>query len=87
MYYPYFITYIVLGFAITIPVFLWALKSGQFRDQQRARFLPLEKTDETRPAAVSRMNRYEAYVLAGLALMGLGTSAGVVIFALLNSGQ
>ena len=42
MYFPYFISYIALGFLITIPVFLWALKSGQFKDQQRARFLPLE---------------------------------------------
>ena len=46
MYYPYFITYIVVGFAVTLAVFFWALKNGQFRDQQRARFLPLEDEPE-----------------------------------------
>ncbi|MCJ7683433.1 MAG: cbb3-type cytochrome oxidase assembly protein CcoS [Desulfobacteraceae bacterium] len=82
MYYPYFITYIVLGFAISLLVFLWALKNGQFKDQRRARFLPLE--DDPEPAApnVSRVSRYEAYALLFLAIAGLMASIAVVIFAL-----
>ncbi|MBW2572007.1 MAG: cbb3-type cytochrome oxidase assembly protein CcoS [Deltaproteobacteria bacterium] len=48
MYFPYFITYIALGFAISLAVFFWALKNGQFKDQKRARFLPLE--DEHEPS-------------------------------------
>jgi cbb3-type cytochrome oxidase maturation protein len=41
MYTPYFITYIVVGLALGLGAFAWALKSGQFKDQERARFLPL----------------------------------------------
>ncbi|MBW2435232.1 MAG: cbb3-type cytochrome oxidase assembly protein CcoS, partial [Deltaproteobacteria bacterium] len=29
------------GFIISLVVFFWALNNGQFKDQQRARFLPL----------------------------------------------
>ena len=88
MYFPYFVTYIALGFLITIPVFLWALKTGQFKDQDRARFLPLED-DGPAPVAriISRVNRYEIGALIFLVVSGLITSAGVVVFALMSSGR
>ncbi len=41
MYYPYFISYMVAGLVISLVVFIWALIKGQFKDQQRARYLPL----------------------------------------------
>jgi nitrogen fixation-related uncharacterized protein len=82
MYYPYFITYMILGFAISLVVLYWCLKTGQFSDQQRARFLPLHDGPEPSGAQASRWNRYEAYGLLFLALAGLGASIAVVIFAL-----
>ncbi len=48
MYFSFFLIYIFSGLVFGIIVFLWALKTGQFRDQQRARFLPLEE-DEQKP--------------------------------------
>ena len=49
MYYPYFIAYITIGLTISLVVFYWAFKTGQFTDQQRARFLPLRgDTDQPR---------------------------------------
>lgn len=87
MYFPYFISYIALGFLITIPVFLWALKSGQFKDQQRARFLPLEDDGEAPAVRISRVNRYEIGALIFLVVSGLITSAGVVVFALISAGR
>ena len=41
MIYLYFVLYMITGFIICLCFFFWALKNGQFRDQQRARFLPL----------------------------------------------
>lgn len=41
MIYLFFVLYIVTGFIISLCLFFWALKNNQFRDQQRARFLPL----------------------------------------------
>ena len=84
MYFPYFITYMVLGFAISLVVFFWALKNGQFKDQQRARFLPLENESTSLGSRVTRFNRYEAYALMILAVAGLAASAAVLIFALVN---
>ncbi len=53
MYYPYFISYMVAGLAISLVVFIWALNNGQFKDQQRARYLPLkDETDEDEPPMV-----------------------------------
>ncbi|MBW2192415.1 MAG: cbb3-type cytochrome oxidase assembly protein CcoS [Deltaproteobacteria bacterium] len=84
MYFPYFITYMALGFGISLVVFFWALKNGQFKDQKRARFLPLEKETDTPAAGITRFNRYEAYGLLFLAFAGLAASAAVLVFSLLN---
>ena len=85
MYYPYFITYIISGFVISLLVFFWALHNGQFRDQQRARFLPLEPEVETGPPKVSRFSRIELYGLFFLAVAGLGASAATLVFAVFSS--
>ena len=85
MYFPYFITYMAVGFVISLVVFLWAIKNGQFKDQKRARFLPLEDELEPSVAKVSIFKRYEVYTLLFLALAGLAASAAVLVFSLLNA--
>jgi nitrogen fixation-related uncharacterized protein len=87
MYYPYFITYIAVGFIISILVFTWAIKNHQFRDQDRARFIPLKDEEETGSTPISRLNRFEAFVLGGLACAGLLATAAVLFFALLAGGD
>jgi cbb3-type cytochrome oxidase maturation protein len=82
MYYPYFIAYLIIGFVISVTVFIWAVKNGQFSDQQRARFLPLENETDSGIGAASKANRYEIYALFFLAFAGLGASAAVLIYAL-----
>ena len=84
MYFPYFITYMAVGFVISLVVFFWALKNGQFKDQKRARFLPLEDEHEPSVAKVSTFKRYEAYALLFLALAGLAASGAMIIFVLLS---
>ena len=85
MYFPYFITYMALGFVISLVVFFWALKNGQFKEQQRARFLPLEDERKASVEKVSNIKRYEIYTLMFLALAGLAASAAVLVFSLLNA--
>lgn len=84
MYLPYFIVYMTFGLVISVAVFVWALKNGQFRDQQRARFLPLNEETDALPAKVSRMNRLEAYILLALVCSGLLASAAILLFSLLK---
>lgn len=82
MYFPYFIAYISIGLIVSLVVFFWAVKSGQFKDQQRARYLPLRDEPDTGPAKVSRFSRWEIYGLFVLALAGLSMSASVLLYAL-----
>lgn len=84
MYFPYFMAYMAAGLVISLIVFAWALRSGQFRDQQRARFLPLDDETDDGPARVSGMKRVEAYALIALALSGLLASGAVLLFSLLR---
>jgi len=85
MYYPYFITYMLVGLVLSLFVFLWALNHGQFKDQKRARFLPLRDDGEKRPTRASRVSRIELYALAFLAFAGLMASAAVLVFALVRA--
>ena len=81
MYYPYFLAYIVIGLSISLLVFWWALKTGQFQDQQRARFLPLRGLADGPPVKDSRFSRIEIYSLFVLVAMGLAASAALLIYA------
>ncbi len=83
MYYPYFIAYMLSGFVISLIVLFWALRHKQFRDQSRLRFLPLaDEPDPSSATRVTRMNRWEGYVLLGLACIGLAMTAAVLFFTL-----
>ena len=83
MYLPYFITYITLGLIFGVVLFIWALKNGQFKDQQRARFLPLEDGLKSSAAPPSRISRLEIYGLFMLASAGLAASAAILIFSII----
>ena len=86
MYFPYFITYMAVGFVYQpIGFFLGPSKNGQFKDQQRARFLPLEDERKAFVEKVSNIKRYEIYALMFLALAGLAASAAVLVFSILNA--
>ena len=82
MYYPYFIAYITIGLSISLLVFFWALRTGQFKEQQRARFLPLRGDTQSAAVKTSRFSRIEVYGLFFLAVAGLGASAAILVFAL-----
>ncbi|UCG06245.1 MAG: cbb3-type cytochrome oxidase assembly protein CcoS [Desulfobacterales bacterium] len=85
MYYPYFIAYMAAGFVISIVVFLWALHNGQFEDQQRARFIPLQTDLNTKPLKASRFARIETIALFSLVCIVLASSVAVVTFALMKA--
>jgi cbb3-type cytochrome oxidase maturation protein len=84
MYYPYFIVYMLIGFLLSLLVFFWALNHGQFKDQDRARYLPLQEGVVSKTARVSRVSRIEAYALIFLACSGLLATGAVLAFALIR---
>jgi cbb3-type cytochrome oxidase maturation protein len=81
MYYFFFILFIFSGLFFGILVFLWALKSGQFKEQQRARYLPLEDEPEAPNKEVSRSGKLQSYVLFGILIFGLVVVASIVVYA------
>jgi cbb3-type cytochrome oxidase maturation protein len=81
MYFPYFVAYIVIGIGISLLVFLWAVKTGQFHDQQRARYLPLRDEPDPGPVKISRFRRWEIYGLFFLAAAGLAATAALLLYA------
>jgi len=87
MYYPYFIAYMAAGFVISIVVLIWALNNGQFKDQQRARFIPLESDLNTEPVKASRFARIETIALFSLVCICLACSIAVITFALMKSAN
>jgi len=83
MYFPFFIAYMLIGLTAAVGAFLWAVAGGQFSDQDRARYLPLEEEDFQREVKVSRMSGVELYGLLILACAGLGASAAVLLCSLM----
>ena len=86
MYYPFFTVYIVVGLVLGLVVVSWAVRSGQFRDQQRARFLPLEKEPESETRPSTGASAYEIYALGFIAAAGLLTSGALLVFSLVSGG-
>jgi nitrogen fixation-related uncharacterized protein len=86
MYFPFYIAYMVAGFAISLPVFFWALNKGQFSDQQRARYLALEERPEHGALRLSRIGRWHALILVTMAGSGLVASVVAVILSLVAAG-
>jgi cbb3-type cytochrome oxidase maturation protein len=87
MYYPYFIAYMAVGFIISLVVFFWALNSGQFRDQRRARFIPLESERTVKPAVASRFARIQSIALFALVCVCLASSIAVIAFSLIKAAR
>jgi len=84
MYYPFFLTYILTGVIIALVVFIWALKNGQFSDQQRARFLAIED-EEGAVIDQQSKKKYELVFIFLLVLAGIASSFALVAYALLSA--
>ncbi len=85
MYFPYFVAYMVAGFVLSLLVFFWALNNGQFRDQQRARYLPLDEKTGSTPVKLTRLKRVEMWVLFLLAGCGLFATAVAITLTLITT--
>jgi len=58
IYYAGWLFLVVISLIVSVAAFMWGLRTGQFSDQERARFLPLGKDLLSEPVpAVSRMKQ------------------------------
>jgi nitrogen fixation-related uncharacterized protein len=69
-YYLSWVLLIVISLWVSLGGFFWALRHGQFSEQERARYLPLR--GEIIPPPVERPSRPtpEIYALLGILCMG-----------------
>lgn len=74
LYYVPFIFLIILTLASGILLFIWAYRSGQFSDQNRARYLPLRGSGNQVTNEAGKQDTKGPY-----ALLALLASAGVVL--------
>ena len=81
MLYFFFILFLVSGIIFGIIVFVWALKNGQFKDQQRARYLALDDEEDFPEGRTSGSGRFQAVAVLGLLIFGLMAIATVMVYA------
>jgi cbb3-type cytochrome oxidase maturation protein len=77
MYLPLWIILVAFSLWFTLMAFFWGLQSGQFSDQERARFLPLRDAGPTPAVKDPAKLPVEVYVMMAVGLMvflGLGAS-------------
>ncbi len=84
MYLPLWIILVAFSLWFTLMAFVWGLQSGQFSDQERARFLPLR--DAGLPPAVKNPAGLpvEVYVLTAMGLMVLLGLAASLFLSLMG---
>lgn len=84
MYYPFFLAYILTGVFIGTIVFIWALKTGQFKDQQRARFLAIEDV-RSQTGTPTLKAGFQIYFIIFLAIAAIAASFALIGYALFLS--
>lgn len=72
MYYLSWIILVVISLWVSVIGFIWALRSGQFSDQNRARYLPLRDDYPGPPVKNPAKLSCEVYFL--FAVLGIGCS-------------
>jgi len=80
MYYSGWLSLIAISLAVSLIAFVWALRSGQFTDQGRARYLPLSSEPSLTPLEKPVRRPWELYALLAVGLIGLaGISASIIL--------
>jgi cbb3-type cytochrome oxidase maturation protein len=82
MYLPLWIILVAFSLWFTLMAFFWGLQSGQFSDQERARFLPLRDTQPQPPVKNPAKLPVEVYVLMSIGLMVLLGLTAALFFSL-----
>ena len=77
MYYLPWTILVVISLWVSLMGFIWALKSGQFSDQDRARYLPLR--DEIHFTRVQNPAKFSVEVYVLLTILGIGCTIFLLV--------
>jgi cbb3-type cytochrome oxidase maturation protein len=86
IYYSGWLFLVGISLIVSVAAFIWALRAGQFSDQERARYLPLGKDLLSQPIPeVSRAKRrVHAAALFFIAAIGFTAFAAALTLSLCN---
>lgn len=82
MYFAAWVILIVFSLWVSLVAFLWGLQSGQFSDQDRARYLPLRDLLPQPMVKDPARLTVEVYVLMFIGILMIGSLAGSLFLAL-----
>jgi cbb3-type cytochrome oxidase maturation protein len=84
-YYLFWAILILASLWASLGGFLWAHRHGQFKDQERARFMAL-RDEADAPASVKAEDaRHEAIVMIGILAVGISGILVVLVMVLLRA--
>ncbi|MEW6443106.1 MAG: cbb3-type cytochrome oxidase assembly protein CcoS [bacterium] len=77
---------VVLSIGVSLAAFFWALRNGQFSEQDRARYLPLAgEPPRAEPPGKPKGLKAELWALGVVVCIGLAGFAAAVVLATLRA--
>lgn len=73
---------VTISLVLSLVAFIWAVRNGQFGEQQRLRYLPLRGEAAAVPLAAPGKKPLEVWVLGGIGVMVVGIFVAAVVIAL-----
>ncbi len=85
IYYAGWLFLVGISLAASIAAFIWALRAGQFSDQERARYLPLGKDLLSEPITAVSRARARVYtvslcVIAAIAFIAFAAALALSLY-------
>jgi cbb3-type cytochrome oxidase maturation protein len=84
MYFMGWTILLAISLGTGLAMFVWAMRSGQFAEQDRARYLPLADGEGTPPWRSSNGRPPELYAMAVVLVLGLMAMIGAILLTLRN---
>jgi nitrogen fixation-related uncharacterized protein len=83
MFTRFWIAYTILGLALAVAIFAWAVRTRQFEESRRAGLLPFDdaEPDSTVERPERREGRFHLYLLSGLVVVGVVLTIVMVVMA------
>ena len=83
MFVPFWLIFLATGLVMSVFTVVWAIRSRQFDDQQRARFIPLAgMTESELSSKPAKAHRAEYAAICFMLVMGISALGAGLIMAL-----
>ncbi|HEX2966783.1 MAG TPA: hypothetical protein VHO84_13410 [Syntrophorhabdaceae bacterium] len=84
-YYLAWIVLLMTGLGVSLSLFVWAFRKGQFREQGRARYIPLRDEAGAFVPGTEKGARSESCIAVAILVIGLSGLIAVVVTLILRT--